>query len=71
MNWRRTLGQFLRHMTREQAGASLMRIQLRIGTDVGQPEIVRLTGLPKERITPSVVQQVCEKLAELAGRNNH
>jgi hypothetical protein len=62
MPWRTTLSANLRHMTPDQAMASLRRIQLRIGF-VGQPEVCRLTGLESHEVTPLVVQQVCEQLA--------
>lgn len=63
MNWRRTFGAHLRHMTPEQASASLRRIQLRIGI-AEQPEVLRLTGLDVEGVTPWVITEVCEKLSE-------
>lgn len=68
-NWRRTLGQHLRHMTAKQVRASLLRIRVRgplRNITIDQPEVRKLTGgLNSQHINFYVVRKLHEKLTEL------
>lgn len=62
-NWRRTLGQHLRHMTTEQIRASLLRIRVRAGMRIDdQPEVRKLTGgYNGQTINPYVIRKLNER----------
>lgn len=63
MNWKRTFGQRLRHMTPLQCADALVRIRTR-GFTIDQPTVRSLTG---GFTGQSIILHVTRKLADKAG----
>lgn len=71
MNWKRTFGQRLRHMTPLQAADALVRIRTR-GFTIDQPTVRALTGgYASQNINHYVTRKLAAKAGKLVRRSGH